>query len=538
MKIKSIPVFIITMLLALPAVSFAVDACTQTWEVGSSMTYGRYRTQGAVVDDIFYVFGGMDGDFTYFYAVEAYDYWTDTWTNCADMPHAVSNHCVATWDGIIYVAGGYDFDFRNYFSAYDPSTDTWDTSLSQLPVGIGGASCSALDGKVYVAGGNDGASDTNALNIYDITTDTWSVGAAMPAAVAYGHGAMVNDDFVVAGGWPNLTDTYIYDIATNNWTTSTQMLLGRQSGAIANVHTPSGTDYFYIIGGGDLGDCWTATNDLQQFQTSWLLLLQDSMPADRFGQAGGNIGGAILFSAGGGSAFGEPEANLYIYNQCFCHIHSANPALAPAGVATVIDFVGIHFDDTTGFWLDDGTKTTYPLTDVSITTSTVAQATIPTNAPAGPYELWANNTLSSSPKFYGMIEFELCDCVIDDVCYNEGDTNPSNVCAICDPATSAVLWSNNDGETCDDGLWCTINDVCASGVCEGPARDCNDGEFCTGVETCNEDTATCDSPGDPCGVGEVCNEGADACDSSNDDDVDDDDDDDDDDDEEGSCCGC
>ena len=543
MKIKYIPIAILAMLLALPAVSFAVDACSQIWQIGSSMPTARYRPQGAVVDDIFYVFGGMDGISTYFDSVEAYDYWTNTWTTRTAMPQSFSNHCVAAWDGIIYVAGGFDSICHDYFYAYDPAADTWDTSLSQLSVDSCGASCAALDGKFYMAGGNAGSTATDALNIYDIATDTWSPGAVMPAAFSYGHGAIVDGDFVVAGGYQNLTGTYIYDIATGNWSTSTPMNLGRQSGAIANVHTPSGSDFLFIMGG---GDGWTPTDDLQQFQTIWSIFPGYEMPADRFAQAGGNIGAAVLFSAGGAATLGAPESDLYIFNLCGCYIQSVSPTFAPAGVATVVDFQGIHFDDNTDFWLDDGAKATYPLTDLVITSSTVAQGKIPTDAPSGMYELWGDNTVAG-PQFMDMVEYQLCDCVIDDVCYNDGDLNPANNCEICDPAATAIAWSSNEGETCDDGLWCTENDQCTAGACDGAPRDCDDGAFCTGVESCNDGTDACDSSGDPCDADESCNEDTDACDASGDDDdddsaddddaADDDDSGDDDDDSGGGCCG-
>ena len=535
MKTKCILLVVLMMLVALPAVSFAVDSCTQTWQIGSSMATARYRTQGAVVDGVFYVFGGMDGLGGYYNAVEAYDYWTDTWTPRAAMPSPASNYCVATWDDLIYIIGGYDDTCHTYFYAYDTATDTWDTSLSQLSEKSCGAACAALNGKVFAAGGNDGTVTQDDLNIYDIATDTWSAGSAMPAAVAFAHGGIINDDFIVAGGYPSLTSTYVYDIATNNWTTTDSMILGRQSGAIANVQTPSGMDGLFIMGG---GSTWTPTDDVQEFVTTWNVYTGKELPGDRLAQAGGNIGGAVLFSAGGGSNPGVPVKDLYIYNLCCCHIHSADPAFAPAGVATVIDFFGIHFDDLTEFWLEDSAKATYPLTSVSVSSTSEAQATVPTNAPAGYYKLWGSN-FGPVPQFYGMIEFELCDCVISDVCYDDGDQNPTNECEICDPATTAIAWTSNEGETCDDGLWCTENDLCAAGACEGAPRDCDDGAFCTGVETCNDDTDACDSPGDPCTANETCNEDTDVCDAADDDDDDDDDDaaGGDDDDDDGGCCG-
>jgi hypothetical protein len=75
------------------------------------------------------------------------------------------------------------------------------------------------------------------------------------------------------------------------------------------------------------------------------------------------------------------------------------------------------------------------------------------------------------------------------------------------------------GKTCEDGLYCTVNDTCQSGTCVGGApRDCSaksDGVCLEG--TCSEPNDVCVgapkakgsscSDGDPCSVGDACNAG-------------------------------
>ncbi|MCK4660254.1 MAG: hypothetical protein KAV82_12095, partial [Phycisphaerae bacterium] len=179
----------------------------------------------------------------------------------------------------------------------------------------------------------------------------------------------------------------------------------------------------------------------------------------------------------------------------------------------------------------------------------------------------------------------LCDgCLIDEVCYGNGDPNPANECQYCDIAQSTSSWTNrssgyacgdqsntgcdnpntcdgngtcqdnfepdttecraavgdcdvaeacdgagscpadgfqpidtlcgdqNDttctdpdtcdgvgvclpnhaanGTLCEDGEYCTVDDECYEGLCDGSARDCGDGLDCT--------TDTCDEVGDSC----------------------------------------
>jgi len=121
-------------------------------------------------------------------------------------------------------------------------------------------------------------------------------------------------------------------------------------------------------------------------------------------------------------------------------------------------------------------------------------------------------------------------CAISGLCYSDGTINPNNACQMCDITVTNSAWTPvNAGSTCDDGLFCTVDDVCDdAGHCDGVERDCDDGRFCTGVEFCYEAGDLCASPGDPCGDDETCNEDADTCDLPDDDDTADDDDTDDD----------
>jgi hypothetical protein len=101
--------------------------------------------------------------------------------------------------------------------------------------------------------------------------------------------------------------------------------------------------------------------------------------------------------------------------------------------------------------------------------------------------------------------------VIDGTCYGGGQLNPENPCQICDVDSSTTAWTDNDGAACDDGLFCTVTDTCASGVCSGQDRVCEDGVDCNGTETCNEDDNRCDPGVSQCGSDEVCDVFTDTC---------------------------
>jgi hypothetical protein len=118
---------------------------------------------------------------------------------------------------------------------------------------------------------------------------------------------------------------------------------------------------------------------------------------------------------------------------------------------------------------------------------------------------------------------ELCDvtidacvltctgCAIAGLCYGADQLNPANSCQVCDPTVDDDAWTDLDAEPCDDGLFCTIQDACNAGVCEGGPRACDDGVSCNGAETCDEDADACEPGIGPCGPGELCDVTEDAC---------------------------
>ncbi len=90
-------------------------------------------------------------------------------------------------------------------------------------------------------------------------------------------------------------------------------------------------------------------------------------------------------------------------------------------------------------------------------------------------------------------------CLIDGVCYKDGEPNPDNPCQVCNASTSASAWSNvADGTACpDDKLSCT-HDVCAQGQCTHPldpkSGSCLIGSTCVQNGTTNpsNDCQACD----------------------------------------------
>jgi len=97
-------------------------------------------------------------------------------------------------------------------------------------------------------------------------------------------------------------------------------------------------------------------------------------------------------------------------------------------------------------------------------------------------------------------------CLIDGLCRNANESNPTNACQVCNPATPSTWSPGPDHVPCEDGNPCTLGDECLSGAClPGIARDCSDGNACTN-DRCDPSIRT----GDPCihedALGTSCND--------------------------------
>jgi len=123
-------------------------------------------------------------------------------------------------NGKIYIFGGYNSKNSTGLKdlwAYD-TNDEWWYRCSDYSNNRYGHSGVAIDDKLYFIGG---ASTTDNA-IYNTTTNTWSLGNALPQARYLPTITAVGSDIFVYGGTTNATNTmYKYDTIANSWTQRT-----------------------------------------------------------------------------------------------------------------------------------------------------------------------------------------------------------------------------------------------------------------------------------------------------------------------------
>ena len=156
-------------------------------------------------------------------------------------------------NGVVYIAGGdgdTGFVADGLMRAYNPGTGTW-TSLTTMNFFVRGASGGiGDDGRIYIISGWRSTIDapTDRVQIYNITTNSWSYGTVIPIPVWEAKCFNTGDHMYVVGGEPNGAGVggmnQIYNVTTNSWWVGAEMPENRTSGATV-VHD----GYGYYFGG-------------------------------------------------------------------------------------------------------------------------------------------------------------------------------------------------------------------------------------------------------------------------------------------------
>jgi len=158
--------------------------------------------------------------------------------------------------------GGNFYPSGEYWTyCYDPLTDNW-TELSPLPYHHPIQSFAELGGKLYGIGGQDPSeappAETNRVDIYDPSTDSWELDAI--PRMLYRRGDLepvtpvICGKIYVMGGWNGyraLSEVEVYDPSTNAWTELTPMPTPRWSLATAvvkgKIYAIGGNQYRYNL---------------------------------------------------------------------------------------------------------------------------------------------------------------------------------------------------------------------------------------------------------------------------------------------------
>ena len=242
------------------------DPIRDTWTAKEPMPTERSRFGIAAWQNRIYVIGGSTNS-GLTDANEVYNPSTDTWEIRTPMPSgARSDLCASVVAGKIYLIGGYSLGMNsipsNLTEVYDPETDTWATKAS-MPTAVYGCTSAVVNNKIYVIENSLSGSVHSLNQIYDPETDTWSYGKSIPnrapeavAAATTGVDAPKRI-YVMGGGQVSATGlNQVYDPTTNTWSIGAQMPTPRNYLGVAVLN-----DILYAIGGYDSNNVSLSVNE-------------------------------------------------------------------------------------------------------------------------------------------------------------------------------------------------------------------------------------------------------------------------------------
>src|SRR5437867_1887314 len=181
---------------------------------------------------------------------------------------------------------------------------TW-TDLAPVPAPTEGMTAGGVGKVIITAYGASSTGDTNLTRLYDITTDSWSLGSPAPlparSQAAYGDATHAGFLYVIGGGNSGgvLSDLQRYDPVTDTWTTGRVPMPTPRASLVAG-HSGQRV---YAIGGWDGSSSSNANEVYNIAGNSWSMTTP--MSTARLEAGTHSHGGRVYVVGGANPAFGS-----------------------------------------------------------------------------------------------------------------------------------------------------------------------------------------------------------------------------------------
>ena len=264
-----------------PATMLVYDKSANVWD-SIPLPNPRADHTSCVVDSSLYLIGGVEligGQWMTVPDVDIFNTSTGQWISGTSMPtHRTTLDCVLI-NGKIYVIGGLqiiggviDYNGLKTLEVYDLSTETWST-LPDMPTKRWGLSAVAFDGKIFVVGGRTNVQGQaySSVEVYDSQYSIWTTitTSSMPTARYQLVVCLLNDKIYAIDGWrssslgPIYDTVEVYNPITDVWTTETSMPVAR---ARFDGYALNGK--IYVYGGSHTTHPNIGTSDIYEFAPS------------------------------------------------------------------------------------------------------------------------------------------------------------------------------------------------------------------------------------------------------------------------------
>jgi N-acetylneuraminic acid mutarotase len=196
-------------------------AQAEPWTFARSMSQRRSYVAAAEVGGEIYAVGGMVGETGRFLAIaQRFDPAVNSWSGLPRLPEAVRAGAGAALDGRVYVIGGQaEESDGSQIYVFDTESETWEQA-APLPEPRFNMAAVALGGRIYAMGGYREAEERAEVFVYDAASDSWTEGTPLPAP-NHTFGAVVfrGEIWTIGGrrGEEVLRDVWIYNPETDRW---------------------------------------------------------------------------------------------------------------------------------------------------------------------------------------------------------------------------------------------------------------------------------------------------------------------------------
>jgi len=270
------------------------------WAEKAPLSEGRGIFDGIdVIDGKIYA-SGSGG------TVERYSILTNTWESISPMSSVRYTVAFTVLNQKLYAIGG----VLNGVSLasveiFDPTSETWSVGV-ELPAGVNRCEAITVNGKVYVVGGWDpNSQNTNKVYCFDPSTNIWSSKQDMPTA-RHGHQLVWFEDRIWAiggsNGSSNLRKVESFNPVTNTWREEASLEVAR--------HWPTAwvAENRVYVGGG-----WNPWLDsIESYNpnsSTWEL--SDTLPENK-GFSGSVVADGKLYLASGQNGSGLMSEKLHV----------------------------------------------------------------------------------------------------------------------------------------------------------------------------------------------------------------------------------
>lgn len=219
MKRTALALTIISMLLFTTVAGIAIGASTvgDVWEVKASMPTSRGFLGVTSANGKIYAIGGNGPN----KKNEEYDPKANNWTAKASMPVEEQSFALAVVEDKIYCIGGMPTGAEGRNQVYNSGNNSWENK-APMPVARTILQANVVEGKIYLIGGynpdrpyNTGYELVKTTYVYDTASDTWTTKSPMPNMVPVVSAAIDNKIYCI-----NSNITQIYNTKTDKWSTA------------------------------------------------------------------------------------------------------------------------------------------------------------------------------------------------------------------------------------------------------------------------------------------------------------------------------